>query len=143
MSADPDEAEVQLEQIVVRIADQDPAALEARLAAQTQSIRQCREIPGVAADVGAWDYGSIGTSRLGDLQPGLRQAVADLDVGEASDPIQIGGDFRVLVVCGKTEPEIREPSFAEIEDFLSNQKLSMMARRYLRDLRRDAIIDYR
>ena len=27
--------------------------------------------------------------------------------------------------------------------FLTNQKLAMMARRYLRDLRRDAIIDYR
>ena len=107
MSGDPDEAEIELEQIVVRIADQDPAALQARLTSQTQSIRRCADIPAVAADAGAWDYGSIGKSRLGDLQPGLRQAVADLNVGQASAPIQIGPDFRILVVCGKTEPKLK------------------------------------
>lgn len=143
MSADPDESEVELEQIVVRVGDQDPAALETRFAAQARTIDQCSDIPVVASNMGAWDFGSLGTSRLGDLQAGLKNAVANLGVGQASTPIRMGGDFRVLVVCGKTEPEVREPSFAEIEDFLSSQKLSMMARRYLRDLRRDAIIDYR
>jgi peptidyl-prolyl cis-trans isomerase SurA len=64
-------------------------------------------------------------------------------VGQASEPVQTGSDMRVLVVCGKKVAEVKEPTPAEIEDFLSNQRLAMMARRYLRDLRRDAIIDYK
>ncbi|MDA0338992.1 MAG: peptidylprolyl isomerase [Proteobacteria bacterium] len=143
MSADNDEAQVDLQQIVVRIGGADEDAVKARVSTQTDAIQRCSDIPAIASAVGAWDYGSIGTSRLGDLQPALKHAVEPLSVGQASKPIKIGDDVRVLVVCGKTEPDVREPSFEEIEDFLSNQKLSMMARRYLRDLRRDAIIDYR
>jgi peptidyl-prolyl cis-trans isomerase SurA len=38
---------------------------------------------------------------------------------------------------------VQPPNPNVIENNLTNQRLSMMARRYLRDLRQDAIIDYR
>lgn len=73
----------------------------------------------------------------------MKNVVRPLEVGQASEPVRTGNDFRVLVVCGKTVADVKEPTPSEIEDFLSNQRLAMMARRYLRDLRRDAIIDYK
>ena len=47
---------------------------------------------------------------------------------------------------GGPEPTVKaasEPSKEEVESRLYNQELSMLARRYLRDLRRDATIEMR
>lgn len=142
LSADPDETQVDLQQIVITpTADAD--AQRQRIMAATSTIKECSDIPRVAAALGATDQGSLGTVRLGDLPPPVNRAIRNLAIGQATEPLKTGTDVRVLVVCGRKEAEVREPTPAEIEDFLSNQRLSMMARRYLRDLRRDAIIDYK
>ncbi|MGE0666573.1 MAG: peptidylprolyl isomerase [Sphingomonadales bacterium] len=142
LSADPDDTQVELQQIIVKTAA-DPAAQRQRLAAQAETLKSCEGVGQLAAAMGAEDTGSLGTVRLGDLPPPVRTAVRSVEIGQASEPVQTGTDFRILVVCGKKVAEVREPTPAEIEDFLSNQRLAMMARRYLRDLRRDAIIDYK
>ncbi len=143
LSADPDETQLDLTQIVVRTSGDNSDALEQRVNEEAAGITRCSDVGPVASALGAWDQGSLGRVRLGDLPPELKQAVENLEVGQASKAVRRNDDLRVLVVCGRDEPEINEPSYAEIEDFLSNQRLAMMARRYLRDLRRDAIIDYR
>ena len=143
MMSDLDETKLKLEQIVVPIDGRDPAELAASIHADTGRISRCKDAASFASMVGARDYGSLGELKLGDLPGELKALVENVEVGYASMPIQMGGDIRVMVVCGRTDPEIYIPSFEEIEDFLTNQRLSMMARRYMRDLRRDAIIDYR
>lgn len=142
LSADPDDTQIELQQIIVKTGA-DPAAQSQRLAAQAATLKECSGVPQLASTMGATDTGSLGTVRLGDLPPPVKKAIRPLDVGQASEPVRTGTDFRVLVVCGKKTADVKEPSPAEIEDFLSNQRLAMMARRYLRDLRRDAIIDYK
>lgn len=143
MSADPDETQLDLTQIVVKASDAEAAEMEQRINTEVATISRCSDVGAVANLLGAWDQGSLGRVRLGDLPVELKEAVENLDVGQASKAIRMRDDFRVLIVCDREEPDIQEPSYAEIEDFLSNQRLAMMARRYLRDLRRDAIIDYR
>ena len=142
LSADPDDTQVDLQQIIIRTAP-DVAAQRQRIAAQAATLRECANIGQLASAVGATDTGSLGKVRIGDLPPPVKRVVAPLEVGRASEPVQTENDLRVLVVCDKTVPEVKMPTPAEIEDFLSNQRLAMMARRYLRDLRRDAIIDYK
>jgi peptidyl-prolyl cis-trans isomerase SurA len=142
LSPDPSDTQVDLHQIVVK-ATPDAEAQRQRIMAQTAQLSQCADIPKVAAALDAVDQGSLGTVRLGDLPAPVSRAVRNLEVGQASEPLRTGADVRVLVVCSKQVAEVREPTPTEIEDYLSNQRLSMMARRYLRDLRRDAIIDYK
>jgi peptidyl-prolyl cis-trans isomerase SurA len=38
---------------------------------------------------------------------------------------------------------VKAPSFDEIYSQMNEERVNMRARRYLRDLRRDAIVDYR
>jgi peptidyl-prolyl cis-trans isomerase SurA len=142
LSADPDDTQVELTQIIVK-AGADADAQAQRLASQAATLKDCSGIDQLASTMGAADRGSLGALRMGDLPPPVKKVVSPLEVGHASAPVRTGADFRVLVVCGKKSPEVKEPTPAEIEDFLSNQRLAMMARRYLRDLRRDAIIDYK
>jgi peptidyl-prolyl cis-trans isomerase SurA len=142
LSADPNDTQIELQQIVVKAAA-DADGQRQRIVAQAATLKDCSGVGQLASTLGATDTGSLGTVRLGDLPPVVKNAVRSLEVGQASEPVRTGAEFRVLVVCGKKVAEVREPTPAEIEDFLSNQRLSMMARRYLRDLRRDAIIDYK
>ena len=143
MMADLDETKLKLQQIVVPVNDRDPEELARAVHADTGRISRCRDVPSFATMVGARDYGSLGELKLGELPSAMKRAVENVEVGYATPPLMMGGDLRVLIVCGREDPAIFEPSFADIEDFLSNRRLDLMQRRYLRDLRRDAIIDYR
>jgi peptidyl-prolyl cis-trans isomerase SurA len=49
----------------------------------------------------------------------------------------------VLVICGRDESEADEPTFDQVYNRLNEERLNLRARRYLRDLRRDAVIEFR
>ena len=63
--------------------------------------------------------------------------------GEVTEIFEMSDGLRALLVCDIAQPEVSEPEFDDILNQLEQQRLSMIARRYLRDIRRDAIIDYR
>jgi len=50
---------------------------------------------------------------------------------------------RVLVICGRDESDPSEPTFDEVYNQINEERMNMRARRYLRDLRRDAVIEFR
>ena len=51
---------------------------------------------------------------------------------------------RALVLCGRDDPTVAAlPSAEEIRNGIEEARTNLRAQRYLRDLRRDAIIDYR
>lgn len=143
MSGDPDDIVLDIQQIVVKAPSEGMDETLARLNEEAARIRSCRDVTDAARAMGAHDFGELGKIRVGDLPVRLKAMVEDLEENQVSKAVLMDRDIRVLVVCGRKEPEAREPSFLEIDDFLTNQKLAMMSRRYLRDLRRDAIIDYR
>ena len=47
----------------------------------------------------------------------------------------------VLMVCDRAEPKFELPSRAAVTDQLTNRRLELMSRRYLRDVRRAAVVD--
>jgi peptidyl-prolyl cis-trans isomerase SurA len=50
----------------------------------------------------------------------------------------------VLVLCGRDDPAaVAEVSFDQVHSQLAENRVNLRARRYLRDLRRDAVVDYR
>ena len=49
----------------------------------------------------------------------------------------------VYVVCDRKDDQGIQVSRKEISDNIFSQRLSMSARRHLRDLRRDAVVEYR
>jgi peptidyl-prolyl cis-trans isomerase SurA len=50
---------------------------------------------------------------------------------------------RVLVLCGRDEVESTMPTYDEVYAQLNEERMNSRARRYLRDLRGDAVIEYR
>ncbi|UAK26636.1 peptidylprolyl isomerase [Sphingomonas nostoxanthinifaciens] len=83
--------------------------------------------------------------KVRDLPAPLQPIMLNLRVGESSPPFGSSTDgVHALVVCGRDDPETASiPTFEQIQTQMSDERVNMRARRYLRDLRRDAIIDYR
>lgn len=147
LGADPLDTRFTLKQIAVSVSNQatkeEVTAVRQRVAEVTAGLNDCANVPAAAQELGTQTYGDVGQISARDLPDEVRNAIMDLEIGEASDPLVRGNRVQVLVVCGRESPDVELPSRAQIENRLTNQRLSMVSRRYLRDIRRDAIIDYR
>ena len=75
----------------------------------------------------------------------MQDILGKLSSGEATPPFgSVEEGVRVLVLCGRDDPEAGgAPSFDQVYQQLNEQRVAMRANRYLRDLRRDAVVDYR
>ena len=80
------------------------------------------------------------TVLAGQLEPRMRKAISGLKTGDVSQPVRSNAGVEMLVVCGYKPDEGGLPTAEQIDDNLYEQQLSMMARRHLRDLRRDAVV---
>ena len=73
----------------------------------------------------------------------MKNAVATLETGVASEPVRLPTGLSIIMVCERVAPPNDIPKREAISPRLRAQKLEILARRYLRDLRRDAFIETR
>jgi peptidyl-prolyl cis-trans isomerase SurA len=75
----------------------------------------------------------------------LQPTLLGMQIGQATPPFGSQAEgVRILVLCGRDDPAVAgDPSFDQIMAKMEEEKVSKRAQRYLRDLRRDAVIDYR
>lgn len=148
LTADPKDAQLSLKQVSITFPpgttqEQARPTVEA-LAAASQNLGGC----GKAEELAARFKGEVVQSdsiRIRDLPPVLQGTMASLQIGQATNPFgAINESIRVLVLCGRDDPvEANAPSFDRIYAQLNEERTNRRAQRYLRDLRRDAVVDYR
>lgn len=146
-TSDPLAATVALKQLALPLAKQ---AAQSEVDGQFEVARRfaalvkgCDDIERAAAEVGSSGAGSLGKLRVADLPPRFRNVVTELKIGQPSEPLRTDQGFHVLMVCERIAAKVYRPDRDAIAEALGQQRLSMMSRRLLRDLRRDAIIDVR
>lgn len=82
--------------------------------------------------------------KMRDLPPALQQMMLEMQVGQATQPFgSLEDGVRTLVICGRDEVDPTAPSYDEIYSQLNEERVNNRSRRYLRDLRRDAVIEFR
>jgi peptidyl-prolyl cis-trans isomerase SurA len=145
--ADPRDAQLSLMQVSLvnppGTTEAQAQAAGQRLTQATQSMGGCGRAPEVAASMGA-EIVQNDQVALRQLPPALQQMLLNLGVGQVTPAFGSLERVSVLVLCGRDDPEVaRLPTRAEIEDSLIERRAAQRAQRYLRDLRRDAVIDYR
>ncbi|WP_282609640.1 peptidylprolyl isomerase [Pelagibius sp. Alg239-R121] len=114
----------------------------ARAAGARAQLTSCEAVDDVAAAIGSPGSGDLGTVKTSELPAELRTAVQNLATGEASQPVQVSGGISVLLVCSRTGSD-QGVDRARIVTTLTNQRLDVLAQRYLQDLRRTANVDIR
>jgi peptidyl-prolyl cis-trans isomerase SurA len=135
---------VQLKQLLFGLAeeasDDDVKKTEALAAEARERIDGCARVDELVEELGAPGSGDLGTLKLSDLPKPIRDAVQTLPIGQGSQPLQVAGGISVLVVCAREDSGIDRK---RIEERLTNERLDVLSRRYMRDLRRAANVDMR
>ncbi|MGE5514389.1 MAG: peptidylprolyl isomerase [Bacteroidota bacterium] len=144
--ANPEDAQVTLSQIVLPVPKDAPPKQEllVRATQLTSPAKSCADLEAIGRRVNLPTVGSLGTKRVGELTGAVRRVAATLPVNRASDPIDTAEGIQVLMVCERVESlTVSEPTREQIRRSIEDERMDMLARRYLRNLRRQAFIDLR
>ena len=145
--ASPDDVVASLHRLALAIPPGAPQA-EVRSAMETaeeasRTIRGCDALAARAQELGAGDLLVAGRGPIGQLPPAIRAEVAGLPDGIPTRAIRLPDGVVVFMLCDRDLSEAGLPSREEIVDSLARDRLNLMRRRYLRDLRNAAYIELR
>ncbi|MEY4722375.1 MAG: hypothetical protein RIQ46_2100 [Pseudomonadota bacterium] len=147
LMADPRDAVLSLKQVSINFPEGLTEAQATKragdFATAIKNARGCGAVDGVAAQVGAQVVANDQV-RARDLPGPLQEMLLGLSLGETTQPFgSIQEGVRMLMLCGRDDPQVAGgPSFDELMSQLEDDRVNKRAQTYLRDLRRDAIIDY-
>jgi len=148
LGVDPRDASLLLKQLTVTF---PPGITQAQatpkveaFAKALEQLRGCGNANEVAQQIGA-DVVNNDQMKIRDLPPQLQEVMLNLQVGQSTPPFgSLRDGIRALVLCGRDDPQPSAgPSFEQIQSQIEQERVNRRAQRYLRDLRRDAVIEYR
>lgn len=146
-TSDPRDSVLSLKQIAINFpkgtSEAQVTPLIKRFSEETQQISGCGVADEMARKLGA-DVVNRDGIKIRELPAPLQQVMLDLQVGQSTPPYgSLEDGVRVFVLCGRDAPqEAASESFDEIMSRLEEERVNKRARIYLRDLRRDAVIEY-
>jgi peptidyl-prolyl cis-trans isomerase SurA len=147
LTPDPRDAVLSLKQVSIAFPKGTSRAaaepIVSRFAEAAKSIGGCGGAEKIATDF----HGEVVTSdgvKMRDLPAALQRLMVPMQVGQATQPFgSLEEGVRVLVICGRDEVDQSAPSYDDVYNQLNEERVNSRARRYLRDLRRDAVIEFR
>jgi peptidyl-prolyl cis-trans isomerase SurA len=147
LTPDPRNAVLSLKQVSISFPKgttrEQAEPIIAKFGAATRSIGGCGGADKLANDFN----GEVVTSdeiKLRDLPPALQDIMLPMQVGQATPPFgSLEEGVRTLVLCGRDEVDPSAPTFDQVYAQLNEERINLKARHYLRDLRRDAVIEFR
>lgn len=147
LTPDPRDAVLALKQITIKFpagtTRQVAEPVVARFAEAVRNIGGCGGAERIAAEFKG-EVVSNDAVKMRDLPPVLQNMMLPLQVGQATQPVgSIEDTIRTFVICGRDEVDPSQPTFDDVEAQLNEERVNIRARRYLRDLRRDAVIEFR
>lgn len=137
---------VQLKQVMIELPE---TASEAEVAAATQRLQALQ--PQLTCDTmlqrATSEQGllgaDLGEADVQNLAPQFQQVARSAAVGSVSTPIRTPLGLHLVGVCGRRVGGAEAPDERVVENQLFRQNLATLARRYMRDLREDALIEFK
>ena len=148
LTADPRDSRLSLKQLTVRFpkgtTQAEATKRAAAFATATQALRGCGTVEQVASTLNA-EVVDNDTVRVRDLPPQLQDIMLKLQIGQSTPPFGSADDgVRALVLCGRDDPTTGQlPRADQIQNQLEQTRVNLRATQKLRDLRRDAVVEYR
>jgi len=140
-----DETTVGLQYVYIKLPQSPTAEDKENLTSIAKLVREnaqdCADMGKLRNEVGGSQFPLPERAKMKDMSESLKGVIANLEVGKASEPIQIANGVLVIMVCSREKDEGLNPE--DVEAQLTEEKIEIQARRYMRDLRRAAYIDIR
>ena len=123
-------------------AQQQQVLEQARRIANT--AKACEDIEAANKAAGDKRPADQGEVRLESVAlPALRQVLATLPIGKASQPLIAGDGVAVIMVCSREQRNLGVPSKQELTERILDDRVELASRQLMRDLQRRAVIDQR
>jgi peptidyl-prolyl cis-trans isomerase SurA len=103
----------------------------------------CKRLDALLENYNEKEVNIIGDRLLQDLPDDLHEELLQKNAGNALSPRFSDEAIDILLICDRKDDVGVQVNRDAIEDNIYSQKMGMMSRRHLRDLRRDAVIEYR
>ncbi|MEI8396775.1 MAG: peptidylprolyl isomerase [Rhodospirillaceae bacterium] len=142
-AGDPRDARVHLKQAAFALKGSDRQSRVKRIMELSRSISGCGDFEAATRAAGAEKVSDLGTLRAGDLAAELGRMVATIPLGQVSPPFGSGDKAAVIVVCDRQIPPGGAPDRDTVYNQLGGERLEMLQRRYLIDLKRAANVEVR
>ncbi|WP_374304457.1 peptidylprolyl isomerase [Ferrovibrio sp.] len=140
-----EDSKVTLKQVLVPLpqnaSNADIQAAVAKAQQARNAIRSCEDVEAAAEQAQLQGAGSLGTLRLGDMPEAFRRAVEPLNVNESSQPVATQRAIHVFTLCAKEEASGINRN--QVRQNIMVRRAELLAQRYIRELRRDATIEFR
>ena len=147
LTPDPRDAVLSLKQVQVTFpkgtSREQAEPVVARFAEAARNVGGCGGAERIAAEFKG-EIVEQDQVKMRDLPPALQSLMLPMQVGQATQPFgSLDEGVRVLVMCGRDEVNPGEPSADQISNQMMEERVNVRWRRYLSDLRRDAVIEFR
>lgn len=137
---------VQLKQVMVELpetaSDAEVAAASQRLEALRPQLT-CENMLQRATSEQGLLGADLGEADVQNLAPQFQQVARSAVVGSVSSPVRTPLGLHLLGVCGRRVGGTEAPDPRAVENQLFRQNLANLGRRYMRDLREDALIEFK
>lgn len=145
--ADPEDTVVGLKQIFVQAPSTLPKAqidaAMAKVMALRARIASCDDMDKVGSEVMPAGSIDLGDATIADLPDELKDVGRNQPIGKISAPVQVDTGIGIFMVCKRQVAQDQTPNRGAVTRRLVAARIDELARGYLRDLRRSAVIDIR
>ena len=119
--------------------------IEDKIMAQdfSDNFISCKRLDGLLENYNQKEVNVIGKRLLQELPQELHKELLEKNAGNALSPRFSEENIDIILICDRKDDIGIQVNRDVIEDNIYSQKMGMMSRRHLRDLRRDAVIEYR
>ena len=148
LTADPRDARLSLKQLTLKfppgLTQAQASARAATFADGLRTLQGCGTADRIGASLGA-EVVDNDAVQARALPPQLQDIVMKLQIGQATPPFGSPEEgVRALVLCGRDDTRAAQlPQASQVQNQLEQTRVNLRAQQKLRDLRRDAVVDYR
>ena len=103
----------------------------------------CSAAEAIASEIPGAIYTPLGSIGADAVREQIRNALEPLGPGENTGVLEMATGLQALIVCDRDIAGPGVPTRDDLESQLRGQQLSLLSRRWLRDLRRDSTIEIR
>jgi peptidyl-prolyl cis-trans isomerase SurA len=109
-------------------------------------IGTCEQMQKMAQSLKGSVFMNLGEMKLADLSAEMQAALAKTTAGQSTEPFMSAAGAEIIARCDKAivvQQSFHMPSRDDVERRLFQEQISMLARRYIRDLKREGNVETR
>jgi peptidyl-prolyl cis-trans isomerase SurA len=146
-TAGEDQTELQLQKLTLSIPGKIDQKVMAKRLEEAEALRRkfsgCKSMKGLAGAAAGATFEDMGYTKVAGVAEPTRSLLLSAKDGEMVPGNLAQSGVELYAVCGRRTIKADEQKRQQVQEELTQKEFDVLARRHLRDLRQDAMIEYK